>query len=150
MTAVVEAPAAPAGAPFPEQDRQWLYKVYGAAILSAVLAVFHASVLAMAIAAALVVLLGRRRAAAAGRGSAADSHRRWLRRTMLVPLLLYGGLLSLMVVEAVRIASSGGDHLLQAVAAHLILHSVVTLGSGLWLIVRLLIGGLRFVDGRPA
>lgn len=124
---------------------------YAAAALAALLAILHFSVVALVLSLVLWVRLGRRVPPSSPCGQMARSHRRWLRRTLAAPLGLYGALLVLVTYEAVSMVGDlNGGRLLQAVAGHMVLHSAVTLLSGLWLVVRLLLGGLRFIDGRPA
>ncbi|KJS37549.1 MAG: hypothetical protein VR70_12295 [Rhodospirillaceae bacterium BRH_c57] len=134
-----------------DTERRWIGAYYVGTILAALLAILHFSVVALALSLVLWVRLGRRGPAAGPCSELTLSHCRWLRRTVAVPLALYGGLAALLAFEAANmVGGHDAGHILQAVVSHVVLHSVVTLLSGLWLVVRLLLGGLRFIEGRAA
>ncbi|PKM47029.1 MAG: hypothetical protein CVV05_01010 [Gammaproteobacteria bacterium HGW-Gammaproteobacteria-1] len=83
------------------------------------------------------------------KGTAHDvwlSHYRWQRRSALLLLAGVGGLFAWFAVELTHI---GEGNLFAVLASHWIAHTLVSVIMGVWILVRVIRGVLRYTDRQP-
>ncbi len=127
-------------------ERQWLGLLYGLGVLSSILAVAQLSPAAMALSIIgnIVLYFGP----FSGRISpVAQGHRRWLRWTVTLPIIIYLALYAFFGREIYGLLQTPSWDFWEIFVEHFFLHSMVTTFIGVWLIYRLLRGGLRYIDG---